>query len=425
VAGLRSGRNHPAVPLVGHHCDRFLEKLAYLNSKSGRDAGMEAFLEKLPAMVDGIKAVKEIIIANIVLIGQVPSPTFKEERRIQIFMERLAEAQIDECTTDEYGNPIGIIRGASGSKPPIFVVAHLDTLFGEDVDHNFTVKKRTISGAGILDNSAGVGVMASLPEVLRILGVRFESDVVLVGDTQSIGKGNLRGVRNLLKTWPTPVRGAVCIEGGELGRLNYYSDGMRRCEISCSIPADLQWNRRFRPNAILVLHDLVDQILRLRLPQRPRTRVIVGKIAGGVEHGAIAEDAMLGFEIQSDSDRMVKAVYREIRDIKNGIIHEQGVDLQLRTISNLNAARLKFNHPLVKAAAEVLRKLELKPVSVSSETELSIFLHHQIPAVTIGITKGENYYLENAFIKIEPMYKGIAQLIGILMAIDRGVCDGQ
>lgn len=386
---------------------------------------MDSHLEKLPSMVDAIKAIKEIIIANIVLIGQIPSPTFREEKRIRIFMERLAEAQIDECTTDAYGNPIGIIKGTSETKPPIFVVAHLDTFFGEDVDHNFTVKKKTISGPGILDNSVGVGVMASLPEILRALGIGFKSDIVLVGDIQSIGKGNLRGIRNLLKTWPTPIRGAVCIEGGELGRLNYYSDGMRRCEITCSIPSTFSWVRKFRPNAILVLHEVIHQILKMRLPQKPRARVIIGKIAGGVEHGEIAQDAVLGFEIQSDTDKMVKDIYRDIKDIKNGISNELEVELQLRTISSLNAARLKFNHPLVKSAAEVLKKLELKPVSVSSETELSIFLFHKIPAVTIGITKGANYHLENAVIRIEPIYQGIAQLIGILMAIDSGVCDEQ
>jgi len=376
-------------------------------------------------MVDAIRAIKEIIIANIVLIGQTPSPTFKEEKRTRIFMERLSEAQVDECTTDAYGNPIGIIRGTSDAKPPIFVVAHLDTFFGEDVDHNFTVKKRTITGPGILDNSAGVGVMASLPQILRVLGIRLRSDIVLVGDIQSIGKGNLRGIRNLLKTWPTPIRGAVCIEGGELGRLNYYSDGMRRCEITCSIPPTFRWTRKFRPNAILILHEVIDQILKLCLPQKPRARVIIGMIRGGVEHGEIAQDAVLGFEIQSDADKMVKSIYRDIKDIKNGISHEHEVELQLRTISNLNAARLGFKHPLVKSATEILKKLELKPVSVSSETELSIFLYYKIPAVTIGITRGDNYHLEDAFIKIEPMYKGIAQLIGILMAIDGGVCDEQ
>ncbi|MBW1815240.1 MAG: hypothetical protein JRJ39_16785, partial [Deltaproteobacteria bacterium] len=81
---------------------------------------MTDYLDKLPELVDQIKSIKDTIIANIVLIGQIPAPTFKEKQRIQVFMERLSNFQVDECTTDGYRNPIGIIRGTSDSKPPIF-----------------------------------------------------------------------------------------------------------------------------------------------------------------------------------------------------------------------------------------------------------------------------------------------------------------
>jgi peroxiredoxin len=56
---------------------------------------------------------------------------------------------------------------------------------------------------------------------------------------------------------------------------------------------------------------------------------------------------------------------------------------------------------------------------------MSIFLSQKIPAVTLGITRGENVYQDKATMEIEPMYKGIAQVIGVLQAIDSGVCDEQ
>ncbi|MBU4186314.1 MAG: hypothetical protein KKC23_09000, partial [Proteobacteria bacterium] len=335
---------------------------------------MEKHLDKLPSFVEAIKSIKETIIANIVFIGQIPAPTFKEKRRTDFFMERLSEFQVDECTTDGYGNPIGIIRGTSTSKPPVFVVAHVDTVFEKDIDHNYTVKKRTIKGAGILDNSLSVGVLASLPEIFRKLDLRFESDIVLAGVIQSLGEGNLRGIRHLLKTWDTPIRGAICLEGIELGRLNYYSEGMIRCEVECDIPTTLKQIQKFRPNAILILNEVINQILELRLPQRPRSEVIIGKISGGFKHGTIAYNAKLGFEIQSDLDKMVKSIYNDISDIIDDIRHQYEVELKLKTISNLNAASLKYNHPLVKSTGAIIESLGLKPVSGPSESELSIFL---------------------------------------------------
>ncbi len=384
---------------------------------------MDSYLDNLPAFVDTIKSIKETIITNIVLIGQVPSPTFKEKRRTSIFMERLAEFNVDECTTDGYRNPIGIIKGTSKTKPPIFVVAHLDTIWGTEIDHYYTIKENSITGAGIMDNSIGVGVLVSLPDIFRKLNLSFESDIVLAGVIQSLGKGNLRGIRHLLKTWATPIRGAVCIESNELGRLNYYADGMTRCEIDCNISAINGWEHKFKPNAILILNEVINQILKLRLPQKPRSRVIIGKMSGGFKHGMIANDARLGFEIQSNSDKMVKSIFNNIKDIVEGISHEYEVELKLKTLSNIRAARIKFNHPLVKSTVDVMKKLGLTPVSEPSESELSIFLSRKIPAVTLGITRGENYQQTNAMVEIEPMFKGIAQIIGVIMAIDSGVCD--
>jgi len=386
---------------------------------------MHDHLDKLPEFVDIIRSIKDTIIANIVLIGQTPSPTFKEKNRTMVFMERLAEFQVDECSTDGYRNPIGIIRGTSESKPPIFVVAHLDTLFGKDIDHYYTIGENSITGAGIMDNSVGVGVLASLPEIFSKLNLRFESDIVLAGVIQSLGKGNLRGIRHLLKTWSTPIRGAVCIESSELGRISYYSEGMIRCEVECKISSTNGLEYKFKPNAILVINEVVNQILQMRLPQKPRSRVIIGQTRGGVKHGIIAHEAKLGFEIQSTSDRMVKSIFNDIKDIIDGVSHEYEVDLKLKTISNVHAAKLKFNHPLVKSTVAVMQKLGLTPVSAPSESELSIFLSRKIPAVTLGITCGKNHLQQNARMDIEPMFRGITQVAGVIMAIDSGVCDGQ
>lgn len=384
---------------------------------------MPDYLKNLHEYTRAIHDMMDVIITNIVLLGQVPAPTFLENDRVTLFLERLAEFSVDECTTDDYNNPIGIIHGTSQGKPPIFVVAHMDTAYGKDVDHHFSIGQNSISGAGLLDNSLGVGILASLPLILQHLRLKFKSDIVLAGVIQSIGKGNLRGIRHLLKTWSTPIRGAICLESGELGRLNHYSDGMIRCEIVCRVDKSTQHSQRFMPNAILVLNEVINQILEVRMPLKPRTKVIFGKINGGLKHGQIALDATLGLEIRSDADKMVRSLYTDIRDIVNGLSHEYGVELKTKTISNVRASHLKYNHPLVKSAATIMESLDLTPLSGPSESELSILLSRNIPALTLGITRGQGYQQKKSAMEIDPMFKGIAQVIGTLLAIDEGVCD--
>ena len=384
---------------------------------------MSPYLNNLAGYVDAIRNMREIIMANIVFLGQIPAPTFQEKQRSIKFMERLVENDVDECTTDGYQNPIGIIRGKQSDLPPIMIVAHLDTTFTKDVDHNYTISETTIRGPGILDNAAGVGVLASMPTIFNQLDLKFDSDIILAGVIQSLGRGNQRGMRHLVKTWPTPIRGAICIEGIELGRLSYYSEGMIRCDITCQIVAEKGGEYRFKPNAILVLHELINQIMAIRLPQKPRSRIIIGKIKGGLKHGIIALDATLGLEIQSDSVKMVKTIFEDIKDMVTGISHEFGVRMKLETISTVTASRLRYNHPLVKAAGQVMETLGIDTVGEPSESELSILLSKKIPAVTLGLSYGENYHQPKSQLEIEPMFKGIAQVIGVLQAIDSGVCD--
>ena len=54
---------------------------------------------------------------------------------------------------------------------------------------------------------------------------------------------------------------------------------------------------------------------------------------------------------------------------------------------------------------------------------LSRVLVPAVTMVTLGITHGTNLFMDNATMEIEPMYTGIAQLVGTLMAIDSGACD--
>ncbi len=385
---------------------------------------MTPSINQIPFFVETIKSLKDTVITNIILTGQIPAPTFEEEQRAEMLLERFSNAGLERCTTDTIGNPVGIIPGTASDKPPIFVVAHLDTVVDREADHNYTVTKNAILGPGITDNSTGVGVLASLPDIFAASGLSFESDIVLAGVVRSIGEGNLEGIKTLLKNWGTPIRGAVSMEACELGRLSYFSEGLKRCEIECSISPGTGVKPRFMPNAILVLNEVINQILELRLPQRPRARIIIGRITGGFKHGTIPFDASLSLEIQSDSVEMVRSIYADIKDIVNGVSHEQQAGLKLKSISEQAPSRLKFSHPLVKSAVAVMKKLKLEPVNVPSESELSVFLSHNIPAITLGLTHGIDAFLpEHSKVQISPLFKGIAQVVGVVAAIDGGVCD--
>ena len=384
---------------------------------------------------DNLKNLRDLLITNIILIGQVPSvmtPTDENDSvqveiplRAKSFSERLVEMGVDECSSDSEGNPIGIIKGADPSLPPIILAAHLDTSFPVPPDSFCTLTDDSITGPGLMDNSVAAGVLLSVPEICRRLDIKFQSDIVIAGFNESLGRANLKGVRSFLREWGRPVRAALCLEGGELGRLNYFSDAMSRLEIDCSILDEETWEFKHGVNTILVLNEIINRILEIRIPQRPETRIIIGTVSGGVKFGNRAMASRLGLEIQSTSDTEVERISELVEDIVTSIAYEQRAAVSLDHISSVRASNLGYGHPLVKTAFAVLNDLNVEPIIESSESELSIFLSGGIPAITIGLTEGYNYHLESATMNIKPLFSGIAQLFSLMKYIDEGVCDEQ
>jgi len=382
-----------------------------------------------------LKQLRDLLITNIVLISQVPSipiPARDSDEeapefplRAKAFSERLLDMGVDECSTDSDGNPIGIIKGADPSLPAIVLAAHLDTVFPVPEDSYCTLGSDTIAGPGLLDNSLSVGVLLSLPELLGRTGVKLQSDIVIVALNESLGRSNLKSLRTFLREWKRPIRAAVCLEGGELGRLNYFSDAMTRLEISCSVRDEETWDIKNGVNTILVLNEIINRIMEIRVPRRPATAIVFGTVRGGVKFGGRAMPSRLGLEIHSTSDAEVARIYALIDDIATSVACEQRAAVALERVSSVNASNLGYGHPLVKNALAIMKSLSIEPLIESSESELSLFLSAGIPAITLGMTYGTNYHLEFSTMQIEPLFSGVSQLVALLKRIDEGACDGE
>jgi tripeptide aminopeptidase len=251
---------------------------------------LKPITDRLEDYQKGVRALREQILTNTILVGQVPpiSVNIKQDDvdfpsvniRVKAFIERLSEIGVDEAATDSFGNAIGIIKGEGEREGCIIVAAHMDTVYHFDQEIHLAIDSNGISGPGIIDNSVSLGVQLSLPEILRELGKKFNSDIVLLGLSESLGESNLGGIREFLNNWRRPIRAAVILEGAELGRLNYFSRAMIRADINCEIPMISGWENKYGSNAILIMNDIINRILEIHLPQRPNTQIILGKIKG-------------------------------------------------------------------------------------------------------------------------------------------------
>lgn len=398
------------------------------------DKKLKITTKELTHYVKSLAKLKELIISNILILGQEPVKLLNlkdddvrlpdRSPRSVLFAERLSSLpSIDGCAVDDFGNPIAVLKGTNPEKKPIVIAAHMD-IFQEDEENlNLSVTKDSIVGPGVADNSASVGVLASLPEILDALDLEFESDIYLIGFCESLGNKNLRSARNFLAHWRTPIKAAVLLEGVEIGRLNYYSLGMVGSEIAVEIPVLTGWEHTGATNAIIILNEVINRIMAIRIPHRPMCRIVIGRMEAGMKRGDAALFGTIGFEIVSDSMELVNDIYAQVQNIVEGLSYEHRVAIRINKHGESGAYSLGYDHPLVKGAIKVMEKLKIVAKIASSESELALFLEKGIPSITIGLTHGENKHQDSALIKIDPLYTGIAQLLGILQIIDKGWDD--
>lgn len=383
---------------------------------------LESLKKELPELEKKLKKYREVLLANLVMLGEIPSPTFKEQNRIKFLLNRFDEAGLTDSSTDGGGNGIGVLSGKTGDKA-ILINAHADTIFTEKTDHTMQVSENTITGPGVADNSLGLATLATLPYIMEDLNIELESDLVLLCGAKSLGRGNLKGIRFFLENNTMEISSAICVEGIQLGRLSYSSIGMLRGEITCSVPESYDWSRFGDASAILTLNEIINKLNDMRLPRRPRTSIVMGSISGGTSFNTIARDATLGFEVRSESQEVVENAGKTINDIVMEVSSKTGDRVELDIFAKRTPGGIPYSHPLTNCARTVMESLEIEPRLAPSISELSALIDENIPALTLGITKGESTSKSNETIEIDPIYKGLAQLIGTIIAADGGYCE--
>tara|TARA_B100000959_G_scaffold21886_1_gene21162 strand:+ start:268 stop:1464 length:1197 start_codon:yes stop_codon:yes gene_type:complete len=392
------------------------------NSVAVKEPTPEQLQAALPGYVEALKGVRELFLANVMLFGELPAPTFQETRRIQFLLDRFHESDLHDVAMDDAGNASAILPGTRRSNV-ILVAAHADTVFGEETNHAMQVSQDSIVGPGSADNSLGLAAVASLPMLLECLGIRLADDLLLVGTTKSLGRGNLEGMKSFLSTRRVPIRMGVCVEGAELGRLSYSGLGMLRGEINLVIPPKYDWNRFGASGAISHLARLVNRIMEIPIPREPKTRIAFGSLRCGTTYDTVPRRGALRFEIRSEDDAMLTELEGKLEDLIDEFSLEKGASLTMEIIARGNNCGIPFSHPLVKAIRQIMDTLEITPDVTPSAGDLSALVDAGHPGVTVGLTQVENSREENETIAIEPIFRGLAQLVGLLLAIDSGHCD--
>jgi len=387
-----------------------------------KEASLEKLLKRIPEQMERLKAVRETYLTDAVLLGEIPSPTFGEEDRIRLALDRFRENGLDDPEIDEFGNASGILPGTEGGSS-ILVSAHADSVFSAETRHVLNVGSDSITGPGIADNAIGLAAVVGLPKLLDHLGVRLKDDLLLLANVQSLGRGNLAGTRSFLETKQRPIRAGVCVEGATQGRLSYSGLGTLRGEITLRIPSNYDWDGFGASGAISHLTRFVNQLMEIPIPKEPKTKMVFGGLRCGSTFNTSPRRGSLRFEITSEDDDVLNDMDKQVNELCEQFSLETGTSVELEVVTKRENCGIPFTHPLVKTTRAIMHEAGITPNVDPSTGDLNTLIRAGHPGVTVGLTTAENLREENETVQLDPLYAGLAQLITLLQAIDLGLCE--
>jgi acetylornithine deacetylase/succinyl-diaminopimelate desuccinylase-like protein len=324
----------------------------------------------------------------------IPAPTGSEEARIRWLEDRLA-ALPGSLGRDEVGNLVWRFGGS----PELLLMAHMDTVF-HGVDQIDVMRSAgELIGPGVGDNAAAVmtviWTLSGFESIPPGLAVAFT-----VGEE---GLGNLRGALHACGSLRPEM--AIALEGHGLDEVVTEHVGSTRARVTVRGPGGHSWADRGTPSAI---HAMLPIATGLAM-----AGANIGRVAGGGAVNAIAAEAELLAERRSLDQTELDEFEAEVGEFSV----EPPLSLEHEIVGKRPAGRISRDHPLVQAVVGVRGALGLPEGFGAGSTDANAAAAFDIPAVSIGCTRGSGMHTPGERIELEPLELGCRQLGGVISAL--------
>lgn len=349
------------------------------------------------------------VIDRAIEIAGIPSPTGQERARSVAVAALFQGAGLLDVVTDEIGDTVACLPGANQG-PPLLLAAHIDTVFPLDTPLRFDRTPDRVTGPGIGDNSLGIASLLALPGMLDELGIQPARDIFLTGNVGEEGLGDLKGIRRVMDDRPD-IAAVIAVEGHNLGRVTHVAVGSRRFRVRIIGEGGHSWGDFGASSALHAAAEIIHELCRIPLPANPKTTLNVGVIEGGTSINTIASSAWFNLDLRSVEGYALDRLAERVQRVLNA--RRRGISVAVDVVGNRPAGVAPSDSRFVRLAVDVLDALGVAPAGDASSTDANIAISRGLPAVCIGLTTGGGVHREDEFIDIEPVERGLAQLIAL------------
>ncbi len=349
-----------------------------------------------------------------VAIAEIPAPTFHEERRAAYAAQRLRELGAEQVHGFGHGNVAG--RFGPEGDHAIALLAHLDTVFSDEVNHRVSRRGGKLYGPGVGDNSAGVAGTLTALAAAQAADVRFERPVWVVGNVGEEGLGDLRGSRDTMDHFAGQLGAVLAVEGTMLGRLGHVAVGSRRIRVHFCGEGGHSWLDFGKASAVHVAVQAAAEIARLKVPAEPRTTFNIGRIVGGDGVNVVASSVELLLDMRSVGVAALADLSDRVEEILRRAASGE-ITVEVEEVGTRPAGSIPRTHPLMELCAAALARVGVRPEPTAGSTDANVPLSQGVPALALGVTRGAGIHSAGEWIEIAPMRQGVQQLVLVCAAL--------
>jgi acetylornithine deacetylase/succinyl-diaminopimelate desuccinylase-like protein len=367
-----------------------------------------------------IERTDEVTLARQAALSAIPAPTGAEGRRAAHVADLFREIGLSDVSIDHAGNVHGWLKG-NGS-PPVVLSAHLDTVFGAEVDVAVERRGQRLEGPGIADNARGLAALVAVAEAMVVARVPATRPILFAATVGEEGSGDLRGVKYLLNGGrPGKPVAFIALDGAGLDRVIHRALGSKRYHVTFRGPGGHSWAAFGVANPANAVGRAVALLADLAPQQAPRTTCAVVRLGGGTGLNSIPQEAWLDLDLRSEDPRAlaqldvtVRAALERAADDENRrrTAGSPTLRVEVQLLGDRPSGITPRDHPLVLAAVAANRVLGRDAELASASTDANVPIALGIPAIALGAGgKAGDAHLATEW------YENVEGALGIIRAL--------
>ncbi len=324
-------------------------------------------------------------------LSAIPAPTGAEARRAAFVAERLREAGLDDVRLDGAGNVVARARPCEA--PAVVIAAHLDTVFGPEVDVSVRSAGARLVGPGISDNARGLAALVGLARATVGARWRTERPIVFAATVGEEGEGDLRGIKRLLAPGGVAAAAVIALDGAGLTRIVHRALGSRRFRLTFRGPGGHSWAAYGVPNPAHAAGRFAAGLPDLPRPSQPKSACSAVRVHGGTGLNSIPQTVLVDVDVRSEDPAVLETLETGLRALASRAAEEENrrrapgtpkLRVAVEVIGDRPPGATPETDPLVTAAVLATRTMGGEPELAAASTDANVPIALGIPGIALG-----------------------------------------